>query len=812
MTTTVTAGTKQLTVLEGSEAKAILRLAETGHLPEHFKEIVSRVEAIIGKELVWKPFGGEGRVAHSALGSAAESTHLLSEPVINFLDAALEMASLLARINGDTHIPADMYEAAEYWFGIPAGGLPHWKFDTPEELSRHAELARQSQMLLRHGSHPKMPTAVFLDNWLGQHPADHEDTILSLQKGLKQNIPFLAGQYGHGAGFTLAFSHGGQIIVGRRHPELLEAGYDDLVGLSLVIRRMPSETGSANPTYWYAVCPDSQTPLAFHPTALGDPGWHGIRRVCIDYEMQKTTERDIYFALDHNINRPALPYAFKDERLEEGSNRQFRYMNGNATRLQRIHDGRRARPGKNPIRVPHRRESHIDLSKWMGDGHDYGHASVITTYVKQDNTGKGNELYAPVKEAEVWTLNGQRHHARSRLHFGQEPIRLEAIRDNLLVEIRLDKLSPDAKALILTTDRQGAAEREVRFGLEHAIDDLLKTDSDLRGFNDAARDEALSRAASSRMQDLDRELSSFEHFVRIETVKIRTKVKKKQKRRRPPAPKVELAPLAPLRAEPTFLQFRKVLRDKIRIAPGRTASVLLEADVVDGYFDVSRQPSFQFTPDVGAQLQVYGADDLKDGRMRVRIRAQPTAALGTTTLTASYLPPRALAPLTTNIDVVVAEPTPRQPGLGSTQTVDEWEEREEQRPAPPMYQVLFEDRSPSWVEAGMHEWTADSIGEYKNDVAYVNGSYTSLVRLLKEVKPQQQQEYLTLYLAPIIMTLVGLAKEEADPPKDEDGNTVELHETFRKAALQGAALSSLFTIRKLRKLSLLADDDLAEED
>lgn len=198
--------------------------------------------------------------------------------------------------------------------------------------------------------------------------------------------------------------------------------------------------------------------------------------------------------------------------------------------------------------------------------------------------------------------------------------------------------------------------------------------------------------------------------------------------------------------------------------------------------------------------------------MRVRIRAQPTAALGTTTLTASYLPPRALAPLTTNIDVVIAEPTPRQSGSGATQTVDGWEEREEQRPAPPLYSILFKDRLPSWEEAGMYEWTADTVGEYKNDVAYVNGSYTSLVRLLKEVKPQQQQEYLTLYLAPIIMTLVGLAKEEADPPKDEDGNTVELHDAFRKAALQGAALSSLFTIRKLRKLSLLADDDLAEED
>lgn len=800
-----------MTVLEGSDARNLLRLAETAHLPGHFREIEAQAEHLLGTKLKWMPVGGEGRVAHSALGSAGESTHLLSEPVVNFFDAALEMAYLRAAKAGDDYRPSSVYEAAERWFAIPPGGLPAWDVRKGQPLAAFQELARGSQLLLQPGSRQNTPTVVFLDHWLGQHPADHEDTILSLQKGLKADTPFLAGQYGHGAGFTFAFSDGGQVLVSRRHPELLPEGYDDLVGLSLVIRRMPSETGTANVTYWYAVDPDTEMPLAFRASALGDPRWHGLRRTCIDYEMQRSAERDIYSALDHNITTPALPYMFRDERPSSKA-RQSHYMAGNASRLQRIHEGRPGgSPGKNPIYAPHRRTSQIDLDAWIEDGHTYGTVNVITTFVHQDGTSRGNELYSPPKEAEIWTLNGQRHHARSRLHFGQEPIRLEAIRDNLLVDVQLDGLSADAKALIITTDRQGAAEREARFALEKAIDDLLATDTDLRALDERARDAALAAAASSSRKDLDRELSQFQHFVRTETIKRRVRATKKVPVTRERGPKIKLAPISPLLEHPTFMRFRKNFREVVRVTPGRTASVLLEADAIDGYFDGNRQPAFVLHPELGSALRVVSTDVLKEGRMRVRLRAAPHAALGAARFVASYLPPNGTAPLTTEIDVEIREPAPRKPGRGKEREVETWEEHEEDRPAPPRYHVLFKEREPAtWASAGMSHWSEETVGEYKTDVAYVNGDYGPLKHLLDAVPTAKQDEYLGLYLAPIIMTLVGLAKKESDPPKDEDsGEPIALHDGYREAALEGVALSSIFTIRKLRKLGLhsLAGED-----
>jgi hypothetical protein len=258
------------------------------------------------------------------------------------------------------------------------------------------------------------------------------------------------------------------------------------------------------------------------------------------------------------------------------------------------------------------------------------------------------------------------------------------------------------------------------------------------------------------------------------------------------------------------MRFRKVTRQVVRVRPGATASVMLEADAVDGYFDGARQPSWQFLPPMGTALRVYSKERLSGGRMRVRIKAAPAAALGLTQLTASYLPPNAGAPLTDTIDVeIVASRTRTRSatGQGRLVEIEVTVEEEVERPKPPPYEILFSDRSPSWAERGMEHWSEDVVGEYKNDVAYVNGSYAPVKRLLHDARHAQREQYLSLYAAPVIMTLIGLAKEERNPPRDEEDEPVPLHESYRQAALQGVALSTIFTIRKLRRLGLVGDED-----
>lgn len=809
------AAKRQLTVVGGVEAAKLLRLAEGAYLPEHFAQVLAGIERLAGP-VKWLPFGGRGRVAHSAIGAASSSTHLLTEPVVNMGDAELELGHELALLRGEGGEPASTYAAASRFFGVPAGGLAAWDVRKGAPRTAFTALATRAQVRIRAGSRASTPTITYLDQAIGQHPTRFEKTLLSLHLGNKAEIPYLAGQYGHGAGLTLAFSLGGQVIVARRHPDLLAEDEDDLAGLVLIERRMPSETGMTNPSYWYAVPAASEAPLSFSPDALGDPRWHGVRRTCINYELAKGSERDIYTALDHYLTDPPLPYAFRDERTSEGDRRQWRFMSGNAARLERRYRSRTARPkaGTKEIRVPYRNRAYLDLSAFVGDGIDYGSVEIVTTFVKQEETGRGNSLFTPTpKEAEVWTLNGQVHHGRGRVHFGIEPIKLDAIRDFLIVEVKLDSLSADAKALLLTTDRQGAAEREIRRELERAIDDVLASDETLRRMNEEEKEEALSQAAQARMRDLDRELVAFEHFVRSETRTVKRKTKQWVRRARRRGPSIELAPLSPLNEHPTFVRFRKQSRQRLRVSPGATTSVLLEADAVDGYFAEERQPTFHFVPPMGAVLQVYAHERLVGGRMRVRIKARDDVEVGVTLLSVSYLPPNATAPLTDQIEVEIvaaAERKRRGPNEGDLVEVEVEVEEQVEQQVPPAYQVLFSDRSPSWAEKGMHHWSTETVGDYRNDVAYVNGDFAPLTRLLQDAKAGQQQEYLALYAAPIIMTLVGLAKQEANPPRDEDsGEPLSLHPDYKAAALNGVALSSIFTIRKLRKLASVAEDDEA---
>ncbi len=807
MSITLQSGSRKVTLLAGKGATNILRLAEGAYLPSHFENIVVQIEKLLGKRLEWLPLGGAGRVAHSALGSSGEATHLLTEPIINSQDAALEMMHRLECRKGDAYEPQSISDAARHWFEIPEGGLPVW--DTAlggRDRAAFEHLARQSQVIVRQGSKGTTPTIVFRDIWLGQHPADHEDTILSIHKGLKADVPYLAGQYGHGAAFTFAFSNGGQILVSRRHPDLLAPGYDDLVGLSLVRRRMPSETGSPNPSYWYAVCPDAKSPLGFSPEALSDPRWHGLHRVCIDYEMQKTHHRDIYYALEYNISNPTLPYAFKDDR--PGAPAQNYFMSGIDTRLQRAYDGRRNPAGQKELRVPYRQTTVVDLDAFIGDGNHYGSIEVTTSFVEQEDNSKPSERFVPAKEAELWTLNGQRHHARPRAHFGRAAIGLEAIRDNLVVEVKLDKLAPDAKAMLLTTDRQGAAERGIRFQVEEAIDEQLRIDTELKRLNESALAAALSKAAGSSFADLDRELVQFENLVRKETQKFKVKKQEMKSEGKNPPPRTSpLKPIAPLHPHPTYLSFRKQFREVIRVAPGKTASLLLEADAVDGYFGVANHPSYQFTPATGSALVVYSHTELQGGRMRVRMKAAPNAAHGKTKLTASCLPPTASLPLTTSIDVEIATPKPRtgRSGRIAPMTVEVDEDRE--IAVPPRYKVVYRDGKETWASLGLDHWTTDTVAEYKSGIVYINGDYDPLITLLKDGATAQAKEYLRLYIAPVVMSVVGLSNEETNPPKDEDGNEQLLPAPYRDAAYRAAALGAIFTIRKLKKLGLGGMDE-----
>lgn len=794
-------------VIRGKQGRALLRAAEKAVTPAQRDEVLKRLEDIVGP-LEWRDFGGSGRVAHSAIGATGDALHLAGEPIVNQGDGLIEMMRELARLEGDDFDPQSPRDAAARYLGLPAGGMAEWNTRKGEARKRLEEVAQLSQLRVYAGSKKDEATLVYLDHGIGQHPTQFEGTVLSLQRGLKADIPYLAGQFGHGAGLTLNFSNGGQIIIGRRHPDLLEDDQDDLVGLTVIRKYRASEVGSVHPAYRYAVDSESGMPIAFEASALSDPRWHGLRRACIDYEIGAPANKigdqasgGLYYHLDNLLPCPILPYALRDER---SSSPQFRYMQGITARLTARAKGWGRETGKNPINVDGPIQISVDVTAAADDGFDYGIAEVSAWIIEQENTNKGNDLFGPASAAETWSLTGQMHEAFGRDHFAQKPIELDALKNHLKVNVECDGLTVDAKADIFTTSRQGTAERRAQRALRDAVDSVVANDRQLRIRDQEIKEAALRRATEGADKELERALTDFQHLfereVEVREGGNRKKKSKKRKKNKGKKPDIKpLDPIAPLHGEPTFLRFRKVLKKQVRVAPGAVASILLEANAIDGYFPDREQVQLSTTPDLGKTIRIFARERLSDGRLRVHFRAAADATPGSAVLTASCLPPSAEGPLTDSIDLEIVPPT----GGSAGGTI-----RKEKRKVAPPHRVLYREdaNGKSWEDEGV-DWTEDTVGEFKNGVALVNGDFAPFRDLLDQVKVGQRTAIIRLYVPPVVMSLVSLDKSEKEPPKSDSGDSVPLHRDYKVAALRSVALGSVFTIRRLKKLGFGVGDD-----
>ena len=488
------------------------------------------------------------------------------------------------------------------------------------------------------------------------------------------------------------------------------------------------------------------------------------------------------------------------------SRRYRRLMNGSSSRLAAHHAARQHKRAAQ-VEVPYRRATDVDLDAVMGEpAGTLGSVRVWRTLILHPKEPMPAREFAPSSGAEVWTLNGQTHVNRSDAHFKNKRVGLDALVGHLFVEVELDGLSADAKADVITTSRHTMAQREVGSRLEEAIDEILAEDDELQQWNKKIQEEAFKRAASQQIAGLQAALRAFDlTFKGKKTIIVRGPGTAKGPKPSPEPP----PPISPLYADPKdVFGFRMVGRDTIRIKRGSTASVQLEADAIDGYFDEGKRLSLQFVPDLGDTLRVVGRDSLLDGRMRIRIKAAKDAPITQVTLNATCLTPAQI--LNAHVEVEVVEATPARLPSEQKHTTGYKEEEVEVDMPPPVEVHYKDDPEHPWL-AG---WTENTVGQYQAGVAHVNGDYKELVELRRDLPKSQHRDITNVYIAPIAMTIVGLAEAERDAPKDEKGNDVSLHEHYLHAALRSAALSSIFAIRYMRKrggLLRLAEDDESVE-
>ena len=240
-----------------SLAKAI-SAAKTAEDIEH---LLAAAEAELGRQH-WRDLGDRPNNA-GTVQIASSAASALIERVTNAIDGMLELKA-------EEHagaLPASPRDAAREWFAVPRHGIGELS-DSERRM-----LASNIRVILEDSGDPCRPTVRVIDRCIGQHPADAQATLLSLNENNKVGKPYLQGAYGQGASATYRFGKY-TLIVTRRKPGL-NGGRADLVGWTVVWEDPGDPYVDKLPINRYLVDAEGQIPV-FDPGLLSDPDWHGV--------------------------------------------------------------------------------------------------------------------------------------------------------------------------------------------------------------------------------------------------------------------------------------------------------------------------------------------------------------------------------------------------------------------------------------------------------------------------------------------------------------------------------------------------------
>lgn len=373
----------------------------------------------------------------------------LVERITNAMDAHIELEYELAGCPRDITSPR---EAVQRLWNLESSRLTR---ESPA-IARFIEEMAPNSTIRVVGSTQKGHSSVLIqDSGIGQHPDDLPKTILGLQESNKNDKRYLMGAFGQGGSSTFAYCPY-SLIMSRRHPDCL-AGKIDQIGWTIV--RQFDDDSWKTFRYEYLVGLDGLIPR-IAPSALESLKMqfdHGTRIVHFAYELGRLNPRWSLVGLrffDNLLFDPILPYRIEDHRLTPHFNRN---LHGGRNRLEQVEASRR----------PDAQTYDADLSRWGGEGTAHIRYWVfrpgVTSQESEEDASVKLDSYLDYDHSPrtiIFTLNGQRHHAREKSLVREA--RLGALADYLLVHVDCDDLSLRLKKEMFTATRAGATIGERR--------------------------------------------------------------------------------------------------------------------------------------------------------------------------------------------------------------------------------------------------------------------------------------------------------------------------------------------------------------
>ncbi len=436
----------------------------------------------------WRYLGDQEHNFSTVGGQQRLPEQALIEKLVNSIDTKLISAArldgLLGKSGSDNQhpdIPTSIAEARQRFFDKELSDLP--------ALSRCITVAAT-------GAKPRegngRPCFTIVDNGEGQTPAAMPETILSLHKGNKDKIKFVQGKFNMGGTGVLEFcgiDHNVQLVISRRHPDLIEGKHSADHNWSFtVIRREDPENGRSSRYTYLAPLIDStlgNTPehqkllLNFDADTLPlfpdknkayvrETKWGTLIKL-YEYEAKRfgtnmMMSDGLMYRVRLLLTAPALPIRFHECRAYRGvADRSFdTTMTG---LLQTLKDDLESDKRDN-VEWFDRQEFDVDGSRFMADIYLFKDKAAASSYKKDEGL--------------IFTLNGQAHAILSKDFFRRTKVKQDYLWHSLLVVVNCDDIGQRGQEKLFMNSRDGLRDGELKRKLESELEDLLGNHQELK--------------------------------------------------------------------------------------------------------------------------------------------------------------------------------------------------------------------------------------------------------------------------------------------------------------------------------------------
>jgi hypothetical protein len=277
----------------------------------------------------WLPYGGRENNVGTVDGQMRDADNALMEKITNSIDAILMRRCYEEGIDPRDRetAPRTMSEAVEKFFG-----------DRESLRGKRSEFAKEWLRVTAEGKKDR-PTITVIDKGEGQQPNNIKETILSLNKDIKEKISFVYGTYNQGGSSPLGFAGNPasydfnylQLVLCRRPPTIKDkekTKNHDHFGFTIVRKRF--DYASEKFTYEYLVEKGTNDIFSFpadEPVEINDYKFkEGCAVKLYDYQLTPPGNivlRGLNEFVDRKLPISPLPIYLKELRGVYGGGKDY---------------------------------------------------------------------------------------------------------------------------------------------------------------------------------------------------------------------------------------------------------------------------------------------------------------------------------------------------------------------------------------------------------------------------------------------------------------------------------------------------------